>query len=124
MPIFDIIEVGQNRFTEQSSISHIVWNRGGCIMKATGIVRKTDQLGRIVIPMELRKKLGIGENDPLEIFVDEDMIILKKYQPDLTCLITGTISSDNLSLANGKVVLSRDGAEHLMKELQTFLATS
>lgn len=93
-------------------------------MKATGIVRKTDQLGRIVIPMELRKKLGIGENDPLEIFVDEDMIILKKYQPDLTCLITGTISSDNLSLANGKVVLSRDGAEHLMKELQTFLATS
>lgn len=93
-------------------------------MKATGIVRKTDQLGRIVIPMELRKKLGIGENDPLEIFVDEDMIILKKYQPDLTCFITGTISSDNLSLANGKVVLSRDGAEHLMKELQTFLATS
>jgi AbrB family transcriptional regulator, transcriptional pleiotropic regulator of transition state genes len=94
------------------------------MMKATGIVRKTDQLGRIVIPMELRKKLGIGENDPLEIFVDEDMIILKKYQPDLTCLITGTISSDNLSLANGKVVLSLEGAEHLMKELQTFLATS
>ena len=93
-------------------------------MKATGIVRKTDQLGRIVIPMELRKKLGIGENDPLEIFVDEDMIILKKYQHDLTCLITGTISSDNLSLANGKVVLSREGAENLMKELQTFLATS
>jgi AbrB family transcriptional regulator, transcriptional pleiotropic regulator of transition state genes len=76
-------------------------------MKATGIVRKTDQLGRVVIPMELRKKLSIGENDPLEIFVDEDMIILKKYQPDLTCLITGTISNENMSLANGKIVLSR-----------------
>lgn len=93
-------------------------------MKATGIVRKTDQLGRIVIPMELRKKLGIEENDPLEIFVDEDMIILKKYQPDLTCLITGTISSDNLSLANGKVILSRVGADQLVKELQSYLAVN
>lgn len=94
------------------------------MMKATGIVRKTDQLGRIVIPMELRKKLSIGENDPLEIFVDEDMIILKRYQPDLTCLITGTISSDNLSLANGKVILSREGADQLIKELQSYLAAN
>lgn len=93
-------------------------------MNATGIVRKTDQLGRIVIPMELRKKLSIGENDPLEIFVDEDMIILKKYQPDLTCLITGTISSDNLSLSNGKVILSREGADQLIKELQSYLAAN
>lgn len=91
-------------------------------MKATGIVRKTDQLGRIVIPMELRKKLGIGENDPLEIFVDEDMIILKKYQPNLTCIVTGTISNDNLTLANGRVVLSREGAEQLRKELESYLA--
>ncbi|WP_423410734.1 AbrB/MazE/SpoVT family DNA-binding domain-containing protein [Heyndrickxia sp. MSNUG] len=93
-------------------------------MKATGIVRKTDQLGRIVIPMELRKKLSIGENDPLEIFVDEDMIVLKRYQPDLTCLITGTISSDNLLLANGKVILSREGANQLIKELQSYLAAN
>ena len=93
-------------------------------MKATGIVRKTDQLGRVVIPMELRKKLSIGESDPLEIFVDEDMIILKKYQPDLTCLITGTISNDNMSLANGRIVLSKEGAEQLIKELQSYLATN
>ncbi|MCM3121682.1 AbrB/MazE/SpoVT family DNA-binding domain-containing protein [Mesobacillus sp. AQ2] len=93
-------------------------------MKATGIVRKTDQLGRVVIPMELRKKLSIGENDPLEIFVDEDMIILKKYQPDLTCLITGTISNDNMSLADGKIVLSKEGAEQLVKELQSYLAAN
>jgi AbrB family transcriptional regulator, transcriptional pleiotropic regulator of transition state genes len=94
------------------------------MMKATGIVRKTDQLGRIVIPMELRKKLGIGENDPLEIFVEEDMIILKKYHHDLTCLITGTISSDNLMLANGKIVLSREGAEQLTRELQHYLQST
>lgn len=93
-------------------------------MKATGIVRKTDQLGRVVIPMELRKKLSIGENDPLEIFVDEEMIILKKYQPDLTCLITGTISNDNMSLADGKIVLSKEGAEQLVKELQSYLAAN
>lgn len=93
-------------------------------MKATGIVRKTDQLGRVVIPMELRKKLSIGENDPLEIFVDEDMIILKKYQPDQTCLITGIISNENMSLANGKIVLSKEGAEQLVNELQSYLATS
>lgn len=93
-------------------------------MKATGIVRKTDQLGRVVIPMELRKKLSIGESDPLEIFVDEDMIILKKYQPDLTCLLTGTISNDNMSLAGGKIVLSKEGAEQLIKELQSYLAAN
>ncbi|MCL2014424.1 MAG: AbrB/MazE/SpoVT family DNA-binding domain-containing protein [Oscillospiraceae bacterium] len=50
-------------------------------MKAIGIVRSIDALGRIVIPVELRKKLYISVNDPLEIFVDDDKIILKKYQP-------------------------------------------
>lgn len=92
-------------------------------MKATGIVRKTDQLGRIVIPMELRKKLGIAENDPLEIFVEEDTIILQKYLPDKTCMLTGTISNDNFNLANGKIIVSKEGAEQLIKELQGYLAT-
>jgi len=90
-------------------------------MKATGIVRKTDQLGRIVIPMELRKKMDIHENDPLEIFVDEDSIILQKYLPDKTCLVTGKVNSNNLELAEGKIVLSQEGAEILMKELEQYL---
>ncbi|WP_071459707.1 AbrB/MazE/SpoVT family DNA-binding domain-containing protein [Bacillus massilinigeriensis] len=93
-------------------------------MKATGIVRKTDQLGRIVIPMELRKKMGIHENDPLEIFVDEETIILQKYQPDMTCMVTGKVSTDNITLAGGKICLSDEGAEHLMKELQDYLTTT
>ena len=46
-------------------------------MKSTGIVRKVDELGRVVLPIELRKTLGIKEKDPIEIFVDEDKIILK-----------------------------------------------
>lgn len=54
-------------------------------MKATGIVRRIDELGRVVIPMELRKTLGIGEKDALEIFTDEEKrIILRKYEPGCT----------------------------------------
>lgn len=49
-------------------------------MKSTGIVRKIDELGRIVIPMEIRRNLGLEEKDPIEIFVDGDSIILKSYQ--------------------------------------------
>ena len=50
-------------------------------VKSTGIVRKLDELGRITIPIELRRNLNIGERDPLEIFVDDERIILKKYEP-------------------------------------------
>ena len=51
-------------------------------MKSTGIVRKMDNLGRIVIPIELRRTLEIAERDPVEIYVEDDRIILKKYEPD------------------------------------------
>ncbi len=50
-------------------------------MKSTGIVRKMDALGRVVIPIELRRTMGIDVKDSIEIFVDEDTIILKKYHP-------------------------------------------
>ena len=50
-------------------------------MKATGIVRKVDELGRVVLPIELRRNLNINDKDPLEIFVDDETIILKKYEP-------------------------------------------
>ena len=50
-------------------------------MKCTGVVRKLDELGRITLPIELRRNLGVGDKDPLEIFVDEDTILLKKYNP-------------------------------------------
>ena len=49
-------------------------------MKATGIVRKVDELGRIVLPIELRRIMDIAERDPLEIYVDGNSIVLKKYQ--------------------------------------------
>ena len=56
-------------------------------MKSTGIVRRVDELGRIVLPIELRRTLDIGEKDALEIFVEGEQIILKKYQP--TCIFCG-----------------------------------
>lgn len=51
-------------------------------MKSTGIVRKVDELGRVVLPIELRRSLGIAEKDALEIYIDGNQIILQKYQPD------------------------------------------
>jgi len=87
-------------------------------MKSTGIVRKVDELGRVVIPIELRRTLGIEEKDALEIYVDDEKIILKKYKPNMTCVITGEVSDDNISLNNGKLVLSREGAEILMQEIE------
>lgn len=50
-------------------------------MKSTGIVRKVDELGRIVLPIELRRTLDIAERDSLEIYVDGPSIVLRKYQP-------------------------------------------
>lgn len=57
------------------------------MMKSTGVVRKVDELGRIVIPIELRRTMGIEERDSLEIYVDGDKIILKKYEP--ACIFCG-----------------------------------
>ncbi|MFP3726997.1 AbrB/MazE/SpoVT family DNA-binding domain-containing protein [Priestia filamentosa] len=90
-------------------------------MKATGIVRKVDELGRVVVPIELRRTLGIAEKEPLEIFVDEDRIVLKKYKPGMACAVTGEISESNLTLGNGKLVLSPEAAPQLLEELQSML---
>ena len=56
-------------------------------MKATGIVRRIDELGRLVIPRELRRTLHLNEQDPMEMYLDGDHIILKKYEP--TCIFSG-----------------------------------
>ncbi|ADH99544.1 AbrB/MazE/SpoVT family DNA-binding domain-containing protein [Salisediminibacterium selenitireducens] len=91
-------------------------------MKSTGIVRKVDELGRVVIPIELRRTLDIAVKDALEIYVDNDRIILKKYKPNMTCQVTGEVSDDNLSIAGGKIILSPMGAKEIMNELEDYLA--
>jgi transcriptional pleiotropic regulator of transition state genes len=71
-------------------------------MKATGIVRKLDPLGRVVLPIELRRTMDINTDDPLEIFVDEDMIILKKYEP--SCIFCN--EAKNVSMYKDKLICS------------------
>ena len=60
-------------------------------MKSTGIIRKVDDLGRIVLPIELRRTLDIAERDELEIFMENDRIILQKYEP--ACIFCGSCRS-------------------------------
>ncbi len=88
-------------------------------MKATGIVRRIDDLGRVVIPKEIRRTLEIAEGDPLEIFTDRDGgVILKKYKPNMACAVTGEVSDNNYSLLGGKLILSQVGAERLFAEIE------
>lgn len=67
-------------------------------MKETGIVRKVDELGRVVLPIELRRTLDIAERDALEIYVEKDAVILKKYVP--SCVFCG--STDTVEEFHGK----------------------
>ncbi len=69
-------------------------------MKATGIVRPVDPLGRVVIPVELRRTLGIKTDDSLEVFVDGDYIMLKKYEP--ACIFCG--NAKDVEVIHGKNV--------------------
>ena len=67
-------------------------------MKSTGIVRKVDELGRIVLPIELRRTMDIAEKDAIEIYVDGPSIILRKYEP--TCIFCG--DAKNITNYRGK----------------------
>lgn len=71
-------------------------------MKSTGIVRPIDSLGRIVLPKEIRNVFDIGPKDPLEIYIDTDKIILKKYAP--SCIFCE--DSDNVAYYKGKLICS------------------
>lgn len=72
-------------------------------MKSTGIVRCPDSLGRIVLPKELRSTFGIAANTPLEIFTDQDTILLRKYRPSGTCDLCGEYSAEAVML-HGKYI--------------------
>ena len=71
-------------------------------MKSTGIVRKVDNLGRIVLPIEIRKVLDIKEKDSIEIFIDDGKIVLEKYQP--SCIFCG--NTEDIVYFNSKRVCS------------------
>ena len=73
-------------------------------MKATGIVRHIDDLGRLVIPKELRRTMGIAEGDAMEIFVDGERIVLRKYAAG--CVICGNIDTVSMT-ANQKPICQK-----------------
>lgn len=79
-------------------------------MKNTGIVRRLDELGRITIPIELRRSLGIEDRDALEIFTEDNCIVLEKYEP--TDIFTG--SKEDLIEYHGKLV-SKESIKELSK---------
>lgn len=115
-------------------------------MKATGIVRRIDELGRVVIPKEIRRTLRIKEGDPLEIFTDRDELTLKKYSPIATLENFSKATARSLHDLSGKlaVICDTDGVlyaygdgkkeldgkpisaelEKLMKERRSYVANA
>ena len=73
------------------------------IMKSTGIIRKVDELGRIVLPIELRRTLDISEHDEMEIYIENDQIILKKYEHN--CVFCS--ATQGLMQYKGKFICSK-----------------
>ena len=81
-------------------------------MKSTGIIRRVDELGRVVIPMEIRNQFNIVEKDPIEIYVEGSCIVLKKYEPN--CIFCG--NTKNLVEYKNKLVC--DKCTSLLNSLQ------
>ena len=80
-------------------------------MKDTGVVRKIDPLGRLVIPIEVRRELGLNENEPVEMYVENKRVIIEKYNP--SCLICG--ATENVKKINEKSIC--DSCINRIKEL-------
>jgi len=72
-------------------------------MKSTGIIRRVDELGRVVIPIEIRNKFNISEKDPIEIYVDGSSIVLKKIEPN--CIFCG--NTKNLNSYKDKLICAK-----------------
>ncbi|AHA73463.1 MULTISPECIES: AbrB/MazE/SpoVT family DNA-binding domain-containing protein [Bacillus cereus group] len=85
-------------------------------MKNTGVTRKVDELGRVVIPVELRRTLGIAEGTALDFHVDVENVVLRKQ--DKSCFVTGEVSESNIELLGGRMFLSKAGANELLDALE------
>ncbi|MED3036631.1 AbrB family transcriptional regulator [Bacillus thuringiensis] len=85
-------------------------------MKNTGVTRKVDELGRVVIPIELRRNLGIIEGTALDFHVEGENIVLRKQEK--SCFVTGEVSESNMELLGGRMFLSKAGANELLDALE------
>ncbi|PEA01708.1 AbrB/MazE/SpoVT family DNA-binding domain-containing protein [Bacillus cereus] len=85
-------------------------------MKNTGVARKVDELGRVVIPVELRRTLGITEGTALDFHIDDENIVLRKHEK--SCFVTGEVSENNIELLGGRMFLSKEGIIELLDLIQ------
>ncbi|MED1412838.1 AbrB/MazE/SpoVT family DNA-binding domain-containing protein [Bacillus paramycoides] len=85
-------------------------------MKNTGVARKVDELGRVVIPVELRRTLGIAEGTALDFHVDGENTVLRKQEK--SCFVIGEVSESNMELLGGRMFLSKEGATELLDFLE------
>ncbi|PGH81039.1 AbrB family transcriptional regulator [Bacillus thuringiensis] len=88
-------------------------------MKSAGI-QQVDKLGRCVIPIETREKVGLHAGTPIEIYVKGRNISIKKHQR--ICSITGEAVDNPIVVANGQIVLNPEGAKYLLKQLKEYIA--
>ncbi|QHZ48819.1 MULTISPECIES: AbrB/MazE/SpoVT family DNA-binding domain-containing protein [unclassified Bacillus (in: firmicutes)] len=85
-------------------------------MENAAFIRKMDDLGRVVLPKKIRKILKINERDPIEIFIEGEKIIFRKYLEGRACFVTGEVTDLNKTLSGG-IVLSPEGARILLQDL-------
>ncbi|MED3090218.1 AbrB/MazE/SpoVT family DNA-binding domain-containing protein [Bacillus toyonensis] len=85
-------------------------------MKNTGVARKVDELGRVVISVELRRTLGISEGTALDFHIDGENVILRKQEK--SCFVTGKVSESNMELLGGRMFLSKEGVSELLDLLE------
>ncbi|EOQ04912.1 AbrB/MazE/SpoVT family DNA-binding domain-containing protein [Bacillus cereus] len=88
-------------------------------MKYTGMQRKVDNAGRVVLPAELRNLASFSLGTQVEVSVEGIFIRLKRHS--MACNVTGEVSEDNLVLADGKIVLSPNGAKYVLVQLKKYI---
>ncbi|EOQ04515.1 AbrB/MazE/SpoVT family DNA-binding domain-containing protein [Bacillus cereus] len=88
-------------------------------MKRTGAIVTLQHVGRISIPVEIRQQAGFSLKAPVEFHLENKQVRLKRHPK--ACLFTEEISEDNLVLANGQIVLSPEGAEYLLEQLEKYM---
>ncbi|MFC3040712.1 AbrB/MazE/SpoVT family DNA-binding domain-containing protein [Virgibacillus xinjiangensis] len=86
------------------------------MLRSTGVTRNVDDLGRIVIPKEIRRTMGIENRDPVEFLLEDNYIAIRKFTPNKACVVTGKVSDDNFQV--GDIWLSEEGADLLMKKME------
>ena len=90
-------------------------------MRATGIVRRIDDLGRVVIPREIRRSLGIREGDALEIYTEKNQVIFQRYMPQYSADIQNVVEYLQDEMANSTDTDERIRLDELLKKTRALM---